>query len=60
MKCEGTNPNPGAKAPSGASGIADQPKPIWEMIACLVAEVPEEELAKLPRDGSERVDELIG
>jgi hypothetical protein len=34
-------------------------KPIWEVIDELLADVPEEELAKLPRDGATQHDHYI-
>ncbi|HUT32809.1 MAG TPA: hypothetical protein VNE39_04975 [Planctomycetota bacterium] len=34
-------------------------KPIWEVIDEIMADVPEEELAKLPRDGAAEHDHYI-
>ncbi len=34
-------------------------KPIWEVIDEIMAKVPEEELAKLPRDGAAQHDHYI-
>lgn len=34
-------------------------KPIWEQVAEIFADVPEEELEKLPRDGAEQHDHYL-
>jgi len=34
-------------------------KPIWETAAELLADLPEEELARLPADGSEQIDHYV-
>jgi hypothetical protein len=35
---------------------ADRKRPIWEVFADLARQIPEEELAKIPHDGSENLD----
>jgi antitoxin component of MazEF toxin-antitoxin module len=40
--------------------VLERPRrPIWERIAALVADVPPEELAKLPTDGASQHDHYI-
>lgn len=43
------------------SATADEPeeRPIWEEIAEIMSEVPDEEFAKLPRDGASQVDHYL-
>jgi hypothetical protein len=38
---------------------ADRKRPIWEVIAERVKEIPEEELDKLPHDGAENHDHYL-
>ncbi len=45
-------------APNGAP-TTEQARPIWEEIADIIKDVPEEEFRKLPRDGAEQLDHYI-
>jgi hypothetical protein len=38
---------------------ADRKRPIWEVIAERVQQIPEEELEKLPHDGAENHDHYL-
>jgi hypothetical protein len=38
---------------------ADLNRPIWEVFADLAAQVPDEELDKIPHDGSENLDHYL-
>lgn len=44
--------------PNGAP-TTEQARPIWEEIADIIKDVPEEEFKKLPRDGAEQLDHYI-
>jgi hypothetical protein len=44
--------------PNGTSST-EQARPIWEEIAEIIKDVPEEEFRKLPCDGAEQLDHYI-
>jgi predicted DNA-binding antitoxin AbrB/MazE fold protein len=50
--------SPETKTSVGISGAASR-EPIWERLAKLGAQIPEEELAKLPTDGASQHDHYL-
>lgn len=44
--------------PAGESSVCDR-KPIWEVFAEILKDIPDEELRKLPRDGAANHDHYI-
>jgi len=44
---------------SRPSAAPEAPRPISKVIAEIMSDVPEEELAKLPQDGAEQVDHYV-
>jgi antitoxin component of MazEF toxin-antitoxin module len=61
--CRAAGVTPGAdltaEIQDGRIVIGPKPRPIWERIAEMVADVPPEELAKLPTDGASQHDHYI-
>jgi antitoxin component of MazEF toxin-antitoxin module len=61
--CQAAGVEPGAdlvaEVRDGRIVVAPKRPPIWERIAAMVADVPPEELAKLPTDGASQHDHYI-
>jgi antitoxin component of MazEF toxin-antitoxin module len=61
--CQAAGIAPGAElvaeVQDGRIVVGPKPRPIWERIAEMVADVPPEELAKLPTDGASQHDHYI-
>jgi antitoxin component of MazEF toxin-antitoxin module len=61
--CREAGVNPGAEvaveADAGRLVVSRPRPPIWERILALAADIPPEELGKLPRDGSAQLDHYL-
>ena len=61
--CKAAGVEPGAElvveVQAGRIVVGPKRRPIWERIAEMVADVPPEELAKLPTDGASQHDHYI-